>query len=128
MGYIKNLLDRLLEMQDRFRSEAVEYYREGEGRVSLLRVVGMSGETLLLKEEGGRIRYAEGNENPVHVFRCSEDTFLDLLANETTIRREVTLGHFTIEDASSGEINLVEMEKWAKAFERLRGLISGGLL
>lgn len=125
-GYIKKLVDKIISLQSKYRPDLEEYYREGEGRVALLRVVGMDGETLLLKEHGGRIKYATGNENPVHIFRCSSDTFLDILANETTIRKEATLGHFTIEDAKSGEINLVELEKWSKAFDRMRGLINLG--
>ena len=126
MGYIKNIVDKIISLQDKYRPDLQEYYQEGKNRVALLRVVGMDGETLLLKEDGRRIRYAEGNENPLHIFRCSSDTFLDILANETTIRKEATLGHFTIEDAESGEINLVELEKWSKAFDRMRGLISLG--
>lgn len=126
MGYIKNIVDKIISLQEKYRPDLQEYYRDGKNRVALLRVVGMDGETLLLKEEGGIIRYAEGNENPVHIFRCSSDTFLDVLANETTIRKEATLGHFTIEDAISGQINLVEIEKWAKAFERMRGLLKIG--
>jgi len=35
----------------------------------------------------------------------------------------ITKGHFTIEDAETQEIDVVEMEKWSKTFERLRGLI-----
>jgi hypothetical protein len=122
-GYIKNLLDKIIAMQDRFHPDLAEYTQEGEGRVARLNIVGMDGELILLKEEGGRIRYADPNEKPVHVFRCSSDTFLDLLSGDSTVRKEATLGHFIIEDADSGEINLVELEKWSKAFERMRGLL-----
>ena len=126
MGYIKNLVDKIIVLQDKFRPDLEEYYQEAQSRTALLRVVGMDGETLLLKAEGGRIKYADPNDRPVHIFRCSSDTFLDLLADETTVRKEATLGHFTIEDAVSGQINLVEIEKWAKAFERMRGLLKIG--
>lgn len=123
LGYIKNLVEKLFLLQDKFKPELDEYTQEEKGRVALLRVVGLSGETLLLKEQNGRLQYAESGDQPVHVFRCSEDTFLDLLAGDTTIRKEATLGHFTIEDAESGDINLVELERWAKAFERMKGLL-----
>ena len=123
MGYIKGLVDKLIGLHKQFYPDLEEYIKEGKGNVALLRVVGMSGETLMLKEENGKLKYAEASDKPVHVFRCSEDTFLDILANDTTVRKEATLGHFTIEDAKSGEINLIEIEKWSKAFERMRGLL-----
>lgn len=123
MGYIKNLMDKLISLQERIRPDLEEYVQEGKGRVALLRIVGMDGETLLLKEENGRMKYAEKGEKAVHIFRCSSDTFLDLLAGDSTVRKEATLGHFTIEDAESGEINLIELEKWSKAFARMKGLL-----
>lgn len=128
MGYIRKLVDKIMDLQEKYRPDLEEYVHEGKDRVALLRVVGTSGETLLLKEQGGHIRYATGKETPVHIFRCSEDTFLDILANDTTIRKEATLGrrHFTIEDAKSGEINIVELAKWSRAFDRMRGLLTVG--
>lgn len=123
MGYVKAIIDKLLSIQDRFYPDTREYLAMGEGKVSLLRVVGVDGESVLLKVEGGRIKYAQGNETPVHIFRCTTDTFLDLISGEVDLREAMTKGHFIIENASTGTIDLVEMEKWAKAFERLRRVL-----
>ncbi len=123
MGYIKNIVDKLLSIQERFYPEAKEYYKMGEGKVSLLRVVGVDGEAILLKCQGGRIQYAQGDEAPVHIFRCTVDTFLDILSGDEDLREAITKGHFLIESASTGTIDLVEMEKWSKVFERLKGLV-----
>ncbi len=123
MGYVKAIIDKLLSLQARFYPEAKEYYAMGEGKVSLLRVVGVDGETVLLKCQGGRIQYAQGNETPVHIFRCTSDTFLDILSGDEDLREAITKGHLIIEDASTGTIDLVEAERWSKAFERLRGLV-----
>jgi len=123
MPYVKTIIDKLLSIQDRFYPEAKEYFSMGEGKVSLLRVVGVDGETILLKCEGGRVKYARGDETPIHIFRCTSDTFLDILSGDEDLREAITKGHFIIESASTGTIDLVEMEKWSKAFERLRGLV-----
>jgi len=123
MGYIKRILDKVLSMQERFYPEAKPYIMQGEGLVSLLRVVGLDGETLLLKCEGGRIRYASGDENPIHIFKVSEDTFLDILSGDESLRQAITLNHMTIENTRTGQIDLVEMQKWSRAFEELRGLL-----
>ena len=122
MGYIKRIIDKLLSMQEKLYPEARAYYAQGEGLVSLLRVVGIDGEALLLKCEGGRIRYASGDESPIHIFRVSEDTFLDILSGEETVRDAITLNHMTIENTRTGEIDLVEMQKGSRAVEELRGL------
>jgi len=124
MGFVKDIIDKLLRIQDRFYPDVYEYYKIGEGKVSLLRVVGVDGESVLLKVDGGKIKYAQGNENPIHIFRCSTDTFLDLLSGEEDLRSAITKGHFVIESASTGTIDLVEMERWSKAFSRFRGLIN----
>ena len=124
MPYVKTLIDKLLSIQERFYPEAKEYLNMGEGKVSLLRVVGVDGETVLLKCHGGRIQYAQGNETPLHVFRCTSDTFLDILSGDEDLREAITKGHFLIESASTGTIDLVEMERWSRAFERLRGLVT----
>ncbi len=123
MGYVKDIIDKILRLQDRFYPEAKEYYRIGEGKVSLLRVIGIDGESVLLKCEGGRIKYAQGNETPIHIFRCTTDTFLNLLSGDEDLREAITKGHFIIENASTGTIDLVEMEKWSRAFNRLKGLV-----
>ncbi|MEM1522281.1 MAG: hypothetical protein QXU69_04605 [Thermofilaceae archaeon] len=123
MGYVKKIIDKLLALQDRFYPEVYEYYRMGEGRVSLLRVVGIDGESVLLKVEGGRVKYARGDEAPVHIFKTSIDTFLDIISGDEDLRDAITLGHFVIENASTGEIDLVEMERWASAFSRLKRIV-----
>ncbi|MEM3994906.1 MAG: hypothetical protein QXW40_05910 [Thermofilum sp.] len=124
MGYVKMIIDKLLALQDKLYPEAVEYYKAGEGKVSLLRVVGVDGESVMLKVEGGRIKYARGDETPVHIFKTSVDTFLDLISGEEDLRDAITKGHFVIENASTGTIDLVEMQKWASAFSKLKKLIT----
>ncbi|MEM1750721.1 MAG: hypothetical protein QW088_07385 [Desulfurococcaceae archaeon] len=123
MGYVKKIIDKLLALQDRFYPEVSEYYRIGEGRVSLLRVVGVDGDSVLLKVEGGRIKYARGDETPIHIFKTSVDTFLDIVSGDEDLRDAITKGHFIIENASTGTIDLVEMQKWCSAFSRLKGLV-----
>ncbi|MEM0261763.1 MAG: hypothetical protein QXN17_03815 [Nitrososphaerota archaeon] len=124
MGFVKDIIDKILSIQDRFYPETIEYYKMGEGKVSLLRVVGVDGESVLLKVDGGKIKYAKEDETPIHILRCSTDTFLDLISGEEDLRDAMTKGHFIIESAATCTMDLVEMEKWAKAFSRLRRLIN----
>jgi len=124
MGYVRSIIDKLLTLQEMFYPEVEEYYREGEGRVALLKVVGDDNESVLLKCEKGKIRYAREDEKPVHIFRVSIDTFLDLVSGEKDIRECMAKGSFIIESSSTGTVDLVEMEKWAKAFYRLRNIIN----
>lgn len=123
LGDYKEIIDLVIRLQDKFTTDLEEYMQEGEGRIALLRVIGSGGENILLKEEGGRIKYALESDKPVHIFKCSEDTFLDILDNKTTVRQEWNLGHFTIEDAKSGEVNMTEIFKWSRAFDRMKGLL-----
>ena len=122
-GYVKDLIDKLLSIQARFYPEAEEYFSMGEGKVSLLRVVGVDGESVLLRCSKGRIEYAQGSETPEDIFRCTPDTFLDVLSGDEDLREAITKGHFLIESAKTGSVDLVECEKWAKAFSRMKGLI-----
>lgn len=120
----KDIIDRFLRLQDRLYPEAEEYFKMGEGRVSLLRIRGLDGGSILLKCENKRIKYAQGNETPVHIFTCSPDTFLNILTPGVgTLREAITKNHFMIEDVSTGNIDLVEAQKWSVAFSRLKGLI-----
>ncbi|MBW2671889.1 MAG: hypothetical protein JRD89_00570 [Deltaproteobacteria bacterium] len=123
MGYVKEIIDRFLKIQDRFYRDVKEYTTGADGRVSLLRVVGIDGDSVLLKYQYGRIRYANENEEPVHIFRCTVDSFLNILSGDEDMREAITKGHFVIEDARDGNIDVVECEKWAKAFSRMRGIL-----
>lgn len=122
MSYIKQIIDKLITIQDKFYPYAEEYFKEGEGKVSLVKIVGIDGESVMLKVKGGRIQYASDNDIPIHVFKCSIDTFLDLITGEEDLREAITKGHFVIEHASTGTIDLVELEKWAKAFSKLKNV------
>ncbi len=124
MGYVKQIIDKLLALQDKFYSYAEEYFKQGEGKVSLVKIVGIDGENVMLKVRGGRIQYASDNEKPIHIFKCSIDTFLDLITGEEDLREAITKGHFVIEQASTGTIDLVELEKWSQAFSKLKHLIN----
>jgi len=53
----------------------------------------------------------------------AHNTFLDILSREMTLREAATKGYFSIEDSDTGEINLVELQKFAKAFEELNYLL-----
>ncbi len=123
MGYVKKIIDKLLSIQDKFYSEAAEYYKIGEGKKALLRVVGVGGDSVLLKVEGGRITYARGDETPMHIIKCSIDTFLSILSGEEDLRDAMTMGHLVIENSSTSTIDIVEMERWSSAFNRLRNII-----
>ena len=122
---MKDIIDRFLKLQNRFYPDAEEYFTMGAGNVSLLRVVGVDGESVLLKctSDGRRIEYAQGDEAPVHIFRCTADTFLDVLSGDENLREAVTKGHFVIEAASNGHIDLIECEKWARAFGGFQGIL-----
>lgn len=123
MGHVKKIIDRFLKIQNSFYPEVKEYATQVKQRVSMLRVVGLDGESILLKFNNGRLHYASENEIPVHVFRTTVDTFLDILAGDQELREAITKDKFVIEDASTGSIDLVECEKWAKAFNNLKGMI-----
>jgi hypothetical protein len=122
-SYVRRIIDKLLAIQDRFYPETKEYYRMGSGKVALVRIVGIDGDSVLLKCDGYRITYASEDDQPVHIFRMTVDTFLNILSGEEDLREAIAKGHFVIENASTGTVDIVELEKWAKAFERLRGLI-----
>ena len=119
----KEIIDRLIRLQENFYPEVQEYYKMGEGNVSLLRLRGVDGGTLLLKCENNRIKYAQGNETPIHTFTCTPDTFLNIWLGTQTLRHAITENHFMIESVKTGTIDLVEAQKWARAFEKSRGLI-----
>ncbi|MFQ6076813.1 MAG: hypothetical protein ACE5Z5_11910 [Candidatus Bathyarchaeia archaeon] len=123
MGLVKHLIDKILSMQERFYPDVWPYLRQGKGNVALLRVLGEKGDNVLLKCDGSRLMYARGDEGAKHVFTCTIDTFLSILSGEETMREAITKRHFAIEDAASGEIDLVEVEKFSKGFERLRYLL-----
>lgn len=74
IGYVKKIIDKLLKLQNRFYPEVKEYYTIGKGKVSLLRVIGVDGESVLLKCNGSKIEYARGDETPEHIFVCSTDS------------------------------------------------------
>lgn len=120
---VKKIVDKLLNLQDRFFSEAQELYEEGEGRVSLLQVVGLDGDNLKLKVEGQKIVYANDADVPVHILKCSVDCFLDIVSGDLSLREAITKGYFVIESANNGTINLVECEKWARAFKAFNHII-----
>jgi hypothetical protein len=129
MGYIKNLVDFIIRMQDKYRKDLESCYQEGRGRVAQLRILGTTGEGLLLKEDGGTIRYADQNDQAVDVFQCSEDTFLDILAAAITgkakgvLRQKWNNNHFVIMNAGTGEVDIVQIEKWARGFDTWGGLL-----
>jgi len=122
-GYVKRLVDKLISLQDRFYPDIWPYLRQGKGNVAFLRVVGEGGDNVLLKCNGEKIMYAEGNEKVKHIFTTHIDTFLKILAGEETLREAVTKRHFVIENAETNEIDVVELEKWARTFERMRYLL-----
>jgi len=133
MGRYRRIIDKLLALQKLFYLSdrtAEQWMKEGEGNVALLQIVGVSGESLLLKYEHGRLDYARGDESPKHVFVTSEDTFLDLVVDPTAenLRSKITKGHFAIRDASTGEINLVEVQKWVRGFQMLGRVVKHVLM
>lgn len=123
LGQYTDIMNRLLSIQDRFYPDVQEYFTIGEGKVSLLKVVGIDGESMLLKVKGNRIVYASENDVPIDVFRCTSDTFLNILAGDESLREAITKGHFLIESARTGNVDLVECQKWSKAFERLGNVV-----
>lgn len=128
MGNVKKIIDLLLQMQERIQHPEIhDYTKQGEGRVGLLRVIGTGGDSVLLKVEKGRIVYARGDEPPLHIIKMSVDTFISILSGEEDLREAITRGHVVLEDATTESIDLVEMEKWSRAFERLKKIIESYL-
>lgn len=123
MGFVNAIIDKFIRLQDKFYQEAEEYITNGEGKVSLLRVVGIDGETVLLKVEGHTIKRASENDVPEDIFRCTSDTFLDIISGDLSMRKAITRGHFTIENAHTKAIDMIEMQKWSTAFDRLSSLV-----
>jgi len=130
MGYIKSLLDFIMKMQSKYRKDLDSYYQNGHGRVALLRIVGSTGENLLLKEDGGSLKYADAGDKAVDVFQCSEDTFIDILAAaiggraKGVLREKWNNNHFVIMNAETGEADIVQIEKWARGFDLWGNLLS----
>ena len=129
-GYIKNLVDFIMKMQAKYRRDLDSYYQDGRGRVALLRICGSTGETMLLKEDGGSLKYAEAGDKAVDVFQCSEDTFIDILAAALggrargVLREKWVNNHFVIMNAETGEADVVQIEKWARGFDLWGNLLS----
>ncbi len=120
MGIYKNLIDKLLKLQDRYAADVADL-GGGERKCAFLNIVGVNGEQLTLKFDGARVSYASPDEQPTEIFQCSEDTFLDLLMNpsEQNFIDKVTMGYFSIMSADTREISLVDIEKWREGFARL---------
>ena len=123
MGLVKKLIDKIFAIQDKLYPDVWPYLRQGKGKVGLLRVIGEGGDSILLKCDGSKLAYAEGNEEVAHIFTTSIDTFLSILSGEESLREAITKRHFAIERAQSGEIDLVEVERWSRTFQRLRYLL-----
>ena len=125
MGKYKRILDRMLELQDTFYIDTQPYLEQGRGKVGFLEVKGIDGESLMIAYDGDRIRYAREDENPTEHFMCSADTFLDLVSDPRPdlLREKVTKGAFVIRDAKTGEVSLIEMERWSRGFAKLSHVI-----
>ena len=119
----KDIIDHIIRIQERFYPEVQEYYKMGEGRVSIFRLEGIGGGTLYLKCENNRIKYAKDTETPFHIFTCTPDTFLNIWLGIETMRQAITMNHFMIEATSTGDVDAVEVQKWSRAFETSRGVI-----
>jgi len=125
IGFVKDVIDKLIRLQAKLIPEAEPYMDDDliqKGRTSLLRVVGHGGENLLLYVKNGHLGYANKKTKPYHVFKCTIDTFISLLTGDVTMREVITKKQFVIEDAKTHSIDLVECERWAKAFQKLGGL------
>jgi len=124
----RRILDKLLSLQESvYRDHEVnEEAKKAEGRVSVLVVKDvLCGDRIPLKIVKGRVKLAsrEDEKLAVHIFETDGDCFLDVLSGEMDLRAAATLGRFKIMDAETEEINIVEIEKFSRAFERLRRLV-----
>jgi putative sterol carrier protein len=127
MGHANNIISKLLNVQDKFIDDAQEYIESGKDKVSMLKIVGIDDEVILLKVQNQRIVRASEEDNPTEIFKCTIDTFLDVVSGDIQLREAITKGHFTIENATTRQIDLVECEKWSKAFEKLHSLVTYSL-
>lgn len=130
IGYIRNLVDFIMKMQAKFRPDLAQFYEEGHERVARLNILGTTGETLLLKEHNGSMMYAQPGDKAVDIFQCSEDTFLDILTAaigghaKGVLRQKWGNNNFRILNAETGETDIVQIEKWARAFDTWGNLLS----
>lgn len=118
MGWVKKLMEKLVRLQfemmddeDKLR-DAIS---KGSGNVCVLRVKGTGGEIIKMKAEEGKIMFADDGERHVHMISMSEDTFIDILTGEMTLRYAYSSGYVTFR----GEDWLVHASRWAQAFDEM---------
>jgi len=125
-SWVKRLLDRLIKLQDRYYPVIEEIRQEEgdiEGRCSILTVRGPKGGSYKLMVKNGRIAWADDSVKPIHHLVTSEDTLLDLLTGECSFREAVDKSWIAIRSTETGTLDVVEMEKWSRAFSRFEHLI-----
>lgn len=123
---IEKILDKLIKVQEKFYGEwkhAIADEGNVEGRSSFLEVVGPDGGSFKLEIYRGFIRRANGAVRPSHIIRIAEDAFLGILTRETTLDECFDKREAVILDFSDEKINIVELIKWKKIFNRLGNVI-----
>jgi len=122
MSYSRQIIEKLVEIQDKFYGEAKPII-DSEGvkeRCSILSVIGPEGETMKLKLKDGKLSFADSNDIPVHHFKVTEDAFLKIVAGELEPSEAFDKKKATILDYEDGGINIVEIIKWKQAFGKMR--------
>jgi len=124
LSKLRRMLDKIMDVQSKFPKKQIQpFMDDGEGRCSLLRVVGREGEKVLLQVKNGRLQYAPVGAKHIHVFVTTYDVFLDLLLGDIDMRQAITKQLFIIENAKTQSIDLLECEKWSSAFNDLGAMI-----
>jgi len=103
--------DSMKASDDRF----ADALNQGSGNVCILRVKGEKGEVIKMKADDGKVMFADDADDYIHIITMSEDTFIDILSGERTLRDAYARGYVQFR----GEDWLVHAQKWAQAFDEM---------
>jgi alkyl sulfatase BDS1-like metallo-beta-lactamase superfamily hydrolase len=128
-NYLKRLLDKVMRIQDRYTAYFRPIYdeEEAEGRVGLLRIIGPDGSSFKLQLRNGLLQYAPQDAKPLHIIEITEDGFLSLLTGEIGIDECFDKKKARLIGYESGVLDIVEMMKWKRYFERTKNILEGML-
>lgn len=120
MGYVKDIMDRVIRIQELILSGVNQQdLDEGEGNTAEVQIVGVDGESMRLRFDGDRVRYADENETPLHVIRMSTDCFIDLIEGTADLDYLHNNGYVTF----YGRDWLYHATKIKRGFVGIRGIL-----
>jgi hypothetical protein len=123
MGWVREFMSVLISLQDKFAEADTRFkdeVRKGSGNVCILQVKGDKGEMLKLKAQDGRFMFADDSDVFVHSIAMSEDTFIDIITGEVTLRDAYARGYVVFR----GDDWLVHANKWADSMDEMGYLLN----